>query len=253
MAIKMMTAALLAMLAGTANAQTSPSHPRRLHFYLAGDYYFPGNASHNGINDVPNDVPNNDETDLVDSLAQASQLQASENYSGGFGGRAGALYDIGKYFAAGLNVGYVKGPTITKSVSGNAPFTAGALSGSAAVSASDELRSNAVRIMAEARPTLPLSDNWTLTLGLAAGVAIVHLTESQTLVEVPDTLLLTIPQFSSSGSTTYSGFAYELSPMISFKGLGAGLRYAGFPSYGGSSTVAAFKWTTWGPSVEYKF
>jgi len=82
------------------------------------------------------------------------------------------------------------------------------LSGSAAVSASDELRSNAVRIMAEARPTLPLSDNWTLTLGLAAGVAIVHLTESQTLVEVPDTLLLTIPQFSSSGSTTYSGFAY---------------------------------------------
>jgi len=59
--------------------------------------------SHNGINDVPNDVPNNDETDLVDSLAQASQLQASEKLLRGvLAARRSPPYDIGKYFAAVL-------------------------------------------------------------------------------------------------------------------------------------------------------
>jgi hypothetical protein len=220
----------LASIVGTASAQETYGDRSRAHFFLDADYYAVGNAAANAANDVA----------AVQALLIASYGSVSSD--GGRGGRAGFLYDVNDYFSGGLSAGYVYGPTITKTVSGLA--CVGLSCG--AVNASGHIYASAWRIMAEARPTLPLNNDWKVILGLGAGVAFMHIDEDA---------LVSAPGYSSgsSGFANFSGLTYELSPMISCNGLGVGARFASFPSFGGGNGVESFKWQTWGGFLEYQF
>jgi hypothetical protein len=200
----------------------------RAHFFFSTEYYAVENAKDNAV----------DNTAAAQTYYSGYVLNGSVNSAGAYGGRIGLLYDVNDNFSAGISGGYIYGPSITQSASG--AICVGSVCGME--SESGHIHADAWRILAEFRPTFPIDQDWKAILGWGAGIAIMHINEDA---------LSNGPSYqSSSGSANFSGFTYEVSPMLSYKSLGVGARYAVFPSFSGSSEVLPFKWQTWGVFVE---
>lgn len=209
------------LLAGTAQRSWAWEHAK---FVTQLDVFLPGNAD-----ETPKDFAQSNAENLVNSSGY-SDATVDSTVKAGYGIRVGLMSPV-KGFELGGSLGYVLAPNVDTTVNGSSTILGNG-------SVDREKKTQYVRLLAEAQKKWPVKNVWSLNLGIGLGVAQGHTRDS-----VSTSGSLSAP---GSGSMSKFGFTWEVSPSVSYKAFDIGVRYAGFPKIDGSSSVAGFKWNTFG-------
>lgn len=145
------------------------------------------------------------------------------------------------YFAAlspsmdfGGSAGYISGPKSEGSLS----VAGGGLSGVLGLERSISF----FRFLVEGRKRFPFSDRAAFSLGAGIGMANGRVSQDLTCTGSA----CTTNGSKTTSSASWSGFTWEVSPEIGYRSLIVGLKFAGFPKFGGNSDMSKIEWTSTG-------
>jgi hypothetical protein len=107
-----------------------------------------------------------------------------------------------------------------------------------------------IRYLLQQRFDVPLSSRWTLELGSGIGAATGRVDQS---CDSSGSVSCPIP----SARRVWTGATWEFTPQIAYKLRDAdvfvGVRYAGFPRFGGDDQIAPISWQTYGVTLGAAF
>lgn len=150
------------------------------------------------------------------------------------GARLGLMFDVSDSFSLGASAGYITGPNAQETINlSGGPYTGTIV---------DDRSVHFVRGLMEALWTIPFADVWAVRLGGGLGYA-----QGQVQEDFSCSGSACIVQGKIfSGSSTWSGTSWEVSPALSYGGLFFGLRYSQFPKFSGNAHNSAIDWTSSG-------
>lgn len=227
----MTTIAVLLILAAPVRAAEASKAPEDQPWLLTGEYlyYLPSSAGQGVREQLQN------QANIL--LAQGYQSASySTTRSGGSGARGGAMYKWDRRTWLGGCFDYVLGP------SSHATFTA--VNGTGQIGTMTVDRSvSFLRLMGRTWISLWSRGPWDVDFDSALGIG---------LGDVPQNCQASGAVTCSLGNSErdWVGFAWEFGAKASRRfqwfDLHAGVRYAGFPPFSGTSAIARIQWQPWG-------
>lgn len=223
--------AALALLFITLPAACFGDEPqeRKVRIFETVDVFWTGNAD-NALQSDSADAAR----ELVNQGFDAAEATVQKQSA--IGARVGVLIPVARVegLDMGASVGYISGPNSKTILNArSAIFGQGFLV--------DDRRIQFLRGLAEAHYNLPLAGNWSMDLGAGAGAAMGFVRDSCSA----NGLLLNDCAFNYV-TTSWTGFSWEASPSIVYKVnstlLDFGMRYAGFPKFGGTNNTSRIVW-----------
>lgn len=197
------------------------------------DFFLPGNAG-DGL-----------WQDIQGGMSQLSGVGYSAVGSietkAALGGRVGVMVQATEAFDIGVSAGYIAGPNSNASITVAGGGNTGVLT--------DERKVSFARFLIE--PTLNVKMSESSAFHLGAGLGIAQGRAEETFACTGSACVTTgnIAKYSS----TWNGFAWEVSPYFSTSKLLVGARYAGFPKFKGNATNSKLEWSSFGLFAGLKF
>ncbi len=208
---------LCSQIARADDAGTGTWHP-----FGSFDYYGIGNSKQTA-------------QEALNSICSgASGCGYSANVYGGYGARAGIFYKENSNFEWGGSLGYIDGGP---DISGKGTISYASPAGSF----SDTVTNNTLRLLAEAKESYPINQDWKFNIGAGLGWA----------MDMENDNYSSSGSLASIGSGTptsnYGWATWEISPSFAYHHAQIGVRYVGF-ARGGFNP-----WNTIGAFLGYEF
>lgn len=205
----------------------------KINFYGTFDVFLPANAGDGLWDDTQVG------TQQLSGMGYSSV--GSMKTTAAVGGRLGLMVQIVEAFDIGVSGGYIAGPNSDSSIT--------AVGGGMSAILSDKREVSFARFLVEPTVNVKMGESSAFHLGAGLGLASGRTEETITCTGNACKVNGNI----AKNSSTWNGFAWEISPYFSHKHGIFGARYAGFPAFKGNSNNSKIEWTSAGFFAGLKF